>query len=71
MILCQKAKIDNQGRVAIPKELLEAAGLRAGDYLYITVGEQSTEIVIAKQGSGRHLNADFAFNPNEPHPRGI
>lgn len=71
MILCQKAKIDNQGRVAIPKELLDAAGLSAGDYLYITVGEQSTEIVIAKQNSGRHLSADFAFNPDESHPKRI
>lgn len=71
MILCQKAKIDNQGRIAIPKELLEAAGLSAGDYLYITVGESSTELVIAKQNSERHLNVDFAFNPDEPHPKRI
>ena len=58
MILCQRLRIDSQGRVQIPRELMEDALLCNGDYVYISVDEVSREFVIAKQNSIAHSFVD-------------
>lgn len=58
MILCQRLRIDSQGRVQIPRELMEEAMLSNGDYVYISVDEVSREFVIAKQDSVVHSFVD-------------
>lgn len=52
MVLCQKAKIDNQGRIAIPKDMLTEAGLKAGDMLYVHVDEANHDLVITTGREG-------------------
>lgn len=58
MVLCQRLKIDSQGRVQIPRELMEEALLCSGDFVYISVDESSREFVIAKQDSIIHSLVD-------------
>jgi AbrB family looped-hinge helix DNA binding protein len=68
MILCQKAKIDNQGRIAIPKELLQEAGLSPGDYLYISVDETCKSLVVT---DGKHLVKCLWLNEPMQHKNSI
>lgn len=43
-------KIGNSVRVAIPREILNASGIDAGDTLYIDYDESSHRIVISRNG---------------------
>lgn len=56
MVLRHKVTIDNTLRIRIPKELLETAGLKPGDTLYIAVDEDCKELVIT---TGREKSLDF------------
>lgn len=44
MILCQKAKLDKQNRVLIPREYIKLAGGEANGVCYITFDENTKEI---------------------------
>ena len=46
MLLTQKVKIDNSGRIQIPRTLLNAAGLKLGDTLYVSVDEDCKDLVV-------------------------
>ena len=48
MLLCRKVRIDPQGRVQIPKEMLNEANLEEGDTLYILVSEETGDLQITK-----------------------
>lgn len=52
MLLCRKVKIDPQGRVQIPKEMMKEAELKPGDTLYVSVDEDSKVFVITQSYEG-------------------
>ena len=44
-------KVGNSVRVAIPREILDASGVKEGDTLYIDYDETSRRILISRNGT--------------------
>lgn len=46
MILCERKKVSDKGRVVIPADYLKKIGIEPGKEVYITFDEESKEIKI-------------------------
>lgn len=68
MILCQKLKIDQNYRIALPRELVREAGLDVGNTLYIQVDEKAKSLIIT---DGKHNISCLWLNVDEMRPKSI
>lgn len=68
MILCQKLKIDQAYRIALPRELVREAGLDVGSTLYVQVDEKTKSLIIT---DGKHNVSCLWLNIDEMHHKNI